>query len=124
MKARSFIVRALLFAVVLVPAAMRMGAKPLGAPLCRVANPQLLAIDAGGQTGWALDQFLASKRSHRAPATRLHRIHGKKINLQTGMAPEPLGCALIHILIADADVDQQDMGGPNPSRGPPSQFSL
>ena len=82
MKARSFIVRALLFAVVLVPAAMRMGAKPLGAPLCRVANPQLQAIDAGVQTGWALDQFLASKRSHRAPATRLHRIHGKKINLQ------------------------------------------
>jgi hypothetical protein len=124
MKARSFIVRALLFALVLVPAAMRVSAKQLGAPSCRVANPRLQAIDAAGQTGRILDQFESSRQRPHAPAPRLHRIHGKKINLQTGAALASQSCALTHVLIADARVNQQDMGGPNPSRGPPSQFSL
>lgn len=124
MKARIFIVRALLFALVLAPAAMRVSAKPLGAPSCRVANLQLLAIDAGGQAGWILDQFAASEHRHHAPATRLHRIHGKKISVQAALVLTPRSCTLTHILVPDVRVDQQDMDGPNPSRGPPSQLSL
>jgi hypothetical protein len=124
MKARSFIVRALLFALVLAPAAMRVSAKPLGAPSSRVANPRPQAIDGRVQTSRILDQFASSRRRPHAPAPRLHRIHGKKINLQTGVALASQSCALTHVLIADARVRQQDMGGPNPSRGPPSQFSL
>jgi hypothetical protein len=124
MKARSFIVRALLFALVLAPAAMRVSAKPLGAPSSRVANPRPQAIDGRVQTSRILDQFASSRRRPHAPAPRLHRIHGKKINLQTGAALASQSCALTHVLIADVRVRQQDMGGPNPSRGPPSQFSL
>lgn len=124
MKARSFIVRALLFAVVLVPAAMRMGAKPLGALSCGVAKPQLQASYPAEETGQVSDQFMASRHRHHTPAPRLHRIHGKKINMQTGPAPAPISCTPAHVLVADASVDQQDMDGPNPSRGPPSQFSL
>jgi len=122
MKTRIFIVRALLFALVLAPAAMRVSAKPLGAPSCRVGNPQLRAID--GQAGWILDQFEASTQHHRAPATRLHRIHGKKISVQAALVLTPRSCTLTHILVPDAHVDEQDMDGPNPSRGPPFQFSL
>jgi hypothetical protein len=124
MKARSFIVRALLFALVLAPAAMRVSAKPLRAPSCRVANPRLQAMDGRLQTGRILDQFASSRQRPHVPAPRLHRIHGKKINLQTGMALASESCTLTHVLIADAHVRRQNMGGPNPSRGPPSQFFL
>jgi hypothetical protein len=124
MKTRSFIVRALLFALVLAPAAMPVSAKPAGALSCRVANRQLRTIDAGGQAGRILDQFVDSTQRHRAPAPRLHRIHGKKISVQAALVLTTRSCTLTHILVGDARVDQQDMDGPNPSRGPPSLFSL
>jgi len=41
MKARSYIVRALLFALVLVPSALQTSARPLGAPSCHVGKQQL-----------------------------------------------------------------------------------
>ncbi len=123
MKARSFIVRALLFALLLAPTAMRLSARPLGALSCRVAKPQLRVSHGGGQTGWAMDQFLASRQHPHAPAARLHRIRGKKISAQTGLVLTPGRCAPTHILISDSCIDQQDMDGPNPSRGPPSQLS-
>jgi hypothetical protein len=124
MKTRSFILRALLFALVLAPAAMPVSAKPAGALSCRVANLQLRAIDADGQAGGILDQFVASTQRHRAPAPRLHRIHGKKISVQAALVLAPRSCTLTDILVPDAHVDQQDMDGPNPSRGPPSPLSL
>jgi hypothetical protein len=124
MKARSFIVRALLFALVLAPASMRVSARPLGALSCRIASPQLPTIEAGGQVGRILDQFEGSKDRHRAPAPRMHRIHGKKISVQAALVLTPRSRARTHVLVSDARVDQQNTGGPNPSRGPPSQFSL
>jgi hypothetical protein len=124
MKIRSFIVRALLFAVVLVPATMRVSAKSLSAPSCRVAKPQLRASYSAEKTGQVLDQFLASRQRHHAPAPRLHRIRGKKINSQTQLSAAPRRIVLAYILTSNANVDRQNMDGPNPSRGPPSQFSL
>jgi hypothetical protein len=121
MKARSFVVRALLFALMLVPPALRTSARPLGALSYRVAKPQLRVSHAGGQT--ALYQLVAPTPGHQAPAPRLHRIRGKKISIQSGLISTPRSYTPTHFLISDARVGQQDMDGPNPSRGPPSQFS-
>ncbi len=122
MKARSFIVRALLSALVLVPFAMRTSAKPLGALSCHVTKPQFRTVRAGGHR--ALDQLVASMPGHHAPAPRLHRIRGKKISIQRGLVQMPRSFTPTHFLVLDARVGQHDMDGPNPSRGPPSQFSL
>ena len=123
MKARIFIVRALLFAVVLAPLALRATAKPLSAPSCTALRPQLdtgsVAIKAIGVT----EQLVASAPSHRGPTT-LHRIRGNKISIERGFASAPRCFARASFLFSAASFNQQDMDGPNPSRGPPSQISL
>jgi hypothetical protein len=124
MKARSFIVRALLFALVLAPSAMRMSAKQLGVPSCRVAKSHSHASRAGVKTGGSLDQLVAFTPGRHAPSPRLHRIRGKKISIERGPVATPRRHTPTHFLIADARVGQQEMDGPNPSRGPPSQFFL
>jgi hypothetical protein len=120
MKARSFIVRALLFALVLAPASMRVSARPLSAPSCRVAKPQLRASHAGR----ALDQFVVSRERHRTPTPRLRRIRGKRLNTHLVLVLAPRRSAFTDILTSDARLEQQDLDGPNPSRGPPSQLFL
>jgi hypothetical protein len=121
MKARSYIVRALLFALLLVPSALRTWARPLGAPLCHVAKRQLRAshVDRHIQ-----DQLAASTPGHHVPAPRLHRIHGKKIGIQMGLTSTARSYTPTPFLNSDARIGRQDMDGPNPSRGPPSPFSL
>ncbi len=122
MKARTLFVRALLFALVLLPFALRTSARPLGALSCRVAKAKLRVSPAAGHA--ALVQLVASTPGHHAPAPRLHRIRGEKISIQMGMIQTPRGCTSTRCLISDARVCQQDMDGPNPSRGPPSLASL
>ena len=124
MKARSFIVRALLFALVLAPSAMRMSAKQLGVPSCRVAKSHSHASRAGVKTGGSLDQLVAFTPGRHAPSPRLHRIHGKKISISGGLTSTLRSYTPAHFLNVDARIGQQDMDGPNPSRGPPSQFFL
>ena len=124
MKARSFIVSALLFALVLVPSALRASANHFGAPSCGAAKPPLRASHAGEETGGARDQFVASMPGRHAPAPRLHRIRGKRISIRRGLLLTPGGCTPMHFVLSDAHVGQQELGGPNPSRGPPSPFSL
>lgn len=124
MKARSFIVSALLFAIVLAPSALRASASHFGAPSCRVAKPPLRAGRAGGETSRARDQLVASMPGHHAPAPRLHRIRGKRISIQRSQLLTSECYAPRRFLITDVQVGQQDHGGPNPSRGPPSPFSL
>jgi hypothetical protein len=125
MNARSFIVRALLFALVLTPSAMRMSARQLGVPSCRVAKSQSHVSPASETiSGGSLDQLLAFTPRHHAPAPRLHRIRGKKINAERGFVLAPPRNTSTHCILAEARVLQQEMGGPNPSRGPPSQNSL
>jgi hypothetical protein len=124
MKARSFIIRALLFAVVLTPFAMRMSARQLGAPSCRVVKSRSHASRARVEGSSSLDQLVAFRPAHHAPAPRLHRIRGKKISIERGLAQTPRGYTPTHFLFSDAREGQQEVDGPNPSRGPPSQFSL
>jgi hypothetical protein len=122
MNARSYIVRALLFALVLVPSALRTSARPLGAPSCHVGKRQLRASPVDRHM--AGDQLAASAPGHHAPAPRLHRIHGKKISISGGLTSTLRSYTPAHFLNVDARIGQQDMDGPNPSRGPPSPLSL
>ena len=73
MKARSLILRALLFAVVLAPSAMRLWARPLGAPSCTVPNPQLPVECGQSEGGSTPDQLVVSMPGHHrsgAPAAQ------------------------------------------------------
>jgi hypothetical protein len=124
MKARSLILRALLFAVVLAPSALRASARPLGAPSCTVMKPQMRAGLVGVKAVRTPDRLVAAKPGHHGPAPRLHRIRGKKINIQSGFVSAPRCYARTVFLFSAESFIQPDMGGPNPSRGPPSQFSL
>ena len=124
MKARSLILRALLFAVVLAPSALRASARPVGAPSCTVLKSQLRAASAGAKAVRTPDQWVAGVPGHHGPAPRLHRIRGKKISVQRGFASASRCYARAVFLFSAESFVQPDMGGPNPSRGPPSQFSL
>ena len=124
MKARSFVVRVLLLALVLAPSAIRASARQLGAPSCRVAKSKSPASRVGGRTSGSLIQLVASTPGHHAPAPRLHRFRGKKLNIERGLVSTPRRITSTHFLVSDARVSQMELDGPNPSRGPPSQFSL
>ena len=124
MKARSLILRALLFAVVLAPSALRASARPLSAPSCTVLKPQVRAGSVRVNAVRTPDQLVAAMPGHHGPAPRLHRIRGKKISMQRGFASAPRCYARTVFLFSAESFAEQEMGGPNPSRGPPSQFSL
>jgi hypothetical protein len=124
MKARSLILRALLFAVVLAPSALRTSARPLRAPSCTVLKPQKRAGLVGVKAVLTPDQLVAAMPGHHGPAPRLHRIRGKKISIQSGFVSAPRCHARTVFLFSAESFVQPDMGGPNPSRGPPSHFSL
>lgn len=124
MKTRWSIAGVLLFALVLAPTALRASAGPKGAASCHVAMGQLHSPDAGGRTGVSLVQLVASQRGQHTPAPRLHRIRGKKINVQGSTIPALQCIAATRFLVPDASSGLQIIDGPNPSRGPPSQFSL
>lgn len=124
MKARSFILRALLVAVVLAPFALRATARPLGAPSCRVSQLQFRDTPAVMQATGATEQLVASMPGHHGPTTRLHRIRGKKISIERGFTSAPRCLARTNVLFSAVSFIQQDIECPNPSRGPPSLVSL
>ena len=124
MKARWSIAGALFLALVLAPSASRASARPKSAPSCDVARPRVHSTKAGKRTGANLVQLAASGPSHHAPAPRLHRTRGKKISVQ-GSTILALQCfAATRFLVPDTLSGRLMMDGPNPSRGPPLQFSL
>lgn len=124
MKARSFIVSALLFAIVLAPSALRASVSHLGEPSCRVAKPQLRASHVRARTCRTLSQLVASSPGHHAPAPRLHRIRGKRIGIQRSLLPASGSYTPTLFALSDAKIGRQELDGPNPSRGPPSSLSL
>ena len=124
MKTRWSIAGVLLFALVLAPTALRASARTKGAPSCHVAMGQFHSVDEGKRTGVSLVQLVASRRGQHSPAPRLHRIRGKKINVQGSTILALQGIAATRFLVPDISSGLQSIDGPNPSRGPPSQFSL
>ena len=124
MKTRWSIAGALLFALVLGPFALRASARPMAASSCDQAKSQLRINPPGSRTGGTLIQLVASVPGHQAPTPRLHRNRGKKINIDGSAIPALQPVAATCYLAPGTSFVQLDPDGPNPSRGPPSQFSL
>jgi hypothetical protein len=124
MKARWSIAGALLFAHLVAPSALWASARLMGPSACHVAKPQVHTNDASTRKGGNLVRLVSSGPSHHTPAPRLHRIRGKKIGVQ-GSTILALECfAATRLLVPDSSSGLQDIDGPNPSRGPPSHYSL
>ena len=119
MKARRFTLRALLFALLLAPFALGSWAKPLSAPSCHVPKTQHRTKNKSVLSGWAVRSCLVSRPEHRLVA-RLHRNRGKKINLQDAFVLAPERGSTVPYRFSLAPKVQQNVDGPNPSRGPPS----
>lgn len=124
MKIRWSIAGALLFALVLGPCALQASARPAAASSCHLAKAQLRINQPGSRTAGAAIQLVASVPGHQAPAPRLHRNRGKKINIDGSVIPALQPVAATCYLTPGTSFVPQDPDGPNPSRGPPSQFSL
>ena len=124
MKIRWSIAGALLFALVLGPSALQASARPATGSSCHLARSPLRISQPGSRTGWAAIQLVASVPGHQAPAPRLHRNRGKKINIDGSVIPALQPVAATGYLAPGTSFVQQDPDGPNPSRGPPSHFSL
>ena len=119
MKARIFILGAMLLALAVSPSAMRAATGKLSAPSCHAPTHR----HAGRRSQAALHKLALTLPGHRNPSPRLHRIRGKKINAQSGFAFERGRTAPARYLFSFALIAPQIPGGPNPSRGPP-QVSL
>jgi hypothetical protein len=125
MKVRFSIAGALLFVLVLAPTALRASARSMRVPPCRVAKTQRHINGAGTSNAVHLVQLVApGPGHHHTPAPRLHRIRGKKINVQGSPLPLLQSFAATRYLVPDTLFGRQNMDGPNPSRGPPSPISL
>jgi hypothetical protein len=124
MKSRWSIAIALLFALLLAPSAMRASVRPMGSTSCQVAKGQFHVNSIGRQAGGNLAQILASKPGQHTPAPRLHRNRGKKINIEGTAIPSLQCVAATRRQTSCMSFVQENSDGPNPSRGPPSQFSV
>ena len=122
MKVRWSIAGAVLFALTLALSALPASARPVRAASCHVVKPQFRSIN--GRFRYSRYQLVGHVPRHHAPAPRLHRIRGKRINIQGSTAPDLQRYAETRILVPGASSGTQTMEGPNPSRGPPSQVSL
>ena len=121
MKAHRQIVRALLLISLLAPFGLRAFGSRVSSPSCRVLER------SGGThhhqlTRTALDVVLAAP-AHRSPAQRMHRLRGKRINLNTSLVLPPATSPIAESSPLSVTPHTQDLNGPNPSRGPPARHS-
>lgn len=123
MKARRFIFRVLLLALLLSPSGIRAFGSRLSAPSCRIPTRHLHGGHSKAQA--EVQHHLAvALPSRHSPTTRLHRNRGKKLNIQRDFAAAPLLSVRNGHLFAGVIDCQQELAGPNPSRGPPSHLLL
>ncbi|MBS1803814.1 MAG: hypothetical protein JST28_10640 [Acidobacteria bacterium] len=118
MKARCLIVRALLLISLLAPFGHRAFGSRISSPSCRILKRSYETrnhqIDRT-----SLDVVLAAP-AHRAPAQRMHRLRGKRINLDPSFVLPPAPSLVAEPVSLLITLHTQDLNGPNPSRGPPS----
>jgi hypothetical protein len=123
MKARIFILGALLLAFAVSPSAMRASSRVIGVSSCHASTSNVRVRHGKNGLG-AADRIAVKLPGHHAPAQRLHRIRGKKISVQRSLYLAAGRTALPGYVFSAVLVSMQDPDGPNPSRGPPSQVSL
>jgi|ERR1700722_2506011 hypothetical protein len=119
MKARIFILGALLLALAVSPSAMRASSRALVVPSCHAPKSHV-RVGHGRNAQGAPRKIAATLPGHHGPAPRMHRIRGKKISNQgifvaASGRTAPRGYAFSPVLVS-----MQYPDGPNPSRGPPS----
>jgi hypothetical protein len=69
-------------------------------------------------------QLVVSVPGYGSPAQRIHRGRGHRINVETAFTPVPSLTAVGRLPFSNMAVSQQELDGPNPSRGPPNEISL
>jgi hypothetical protein len=122
MKVRWITFGALLLALFVSPSAARASMRSLGVSTCQTPKPLIGSIYRGNAQ--APSRVAFSIPGHQHPAPRLHRIRGKRINMQPGFTIAQ-GCPGKSCYVFAGDSARlQDAKGPNPSRGPPAQISL
>jgi hypothetical protein len=70
-----------------------------------------------------LDVVLAAP-AHRPPANRMHRLRGKRINLDTALVLPPALTLQATLSASTITLDIDSLSGPNPPRGPPALSSI
>jgi len=119
MKARWIILGAVLLAFVVSPTAMPAMAHGLSVSPCRIAKSQSPASQARHRRQ-AMRAVAFSLPGHR-PATRLHRIRGKRLSIEQGLLKAQRSSAPSWYVFPVSQARLQDADGPNPSRGPPAR---
>lgn len=118
-KARWAIFGTLLLALSVSPTAMRAMPRTLSLFTPPTAKSQTHTNRVSHRHSEAR-KVVSSQPGHR-PATRLHKIRGKKLSVDRDVLNAQASSAPSQYVFSIARVRQQDTGGPNPSRGPPAQ---
>ena len=124
MKTRNFIVRALLLALLLSPSGLRAFGSRVSLSSCHVRKPHAPARRNEGRASAVAHQLVVSLPGHRSPAQRQHRNRGKRISAGTTFVPATGLVAVIRLPLSNKAICQQELDGPNPSRGPPALLPL
>jgi hypothetical protein len=118
MKARWVIFGVFLLAVAVSPAAMR--AVPLAPAFTSPPTTKFeIHTNYARHKHQSLRKVISSLPGHR-PATRLHRIRGKKLSIERAMLKAQGSSTPSRYVFSIAQVRPQNSDGPNPSRGPPA----
>lgn len=125
MKTRGLIVRTLLLALLLSPSsALRAFGSRMLASSWQPQKQQLQAEPTAEGMAGAVNLSVVSVPGHRAPAQRLHKSRGKRINIDSALLPAPGSSAIDRLLFSDMAMVQKELDCPNPPRGPPTLLSL
>jgi hypothetical protein len=124
MKTRSLIVRTLLLIVLLSPLGLRAFGSRVSASSSELNGQRLQAAHGEELTVGAMHRPVLSFPGRRSPAQRLHKIRGKRINVDTALIPTPEPCAVARLPFSNVLLTQKELDCPNPPRGPPTLFSL
>lgn len=118
MKARWIIFGALLLALAVSPPALRAMPRALSVSSCKTSKSQIRTNHAGRPK---LQREVAYSLPAHRPATRLHRNRGKKLSIERGFVRAQGFSAPSRYVFSMPRARLQDLDGPNPSRGPPTQ---
>lgn len=120
MKARSLIVRALLLTLLLSPLGLRAFGSSISVHSCRVPSHRPKQHQPVKQAGGSSHQALLAAFGHRQQSQRIHRLRGKRINIDSGFVPASDTVIVAAVSSSASRPLIQEIAGPNPPRGPPS----
>ncbi|HTM15434.1 MAG TPA: hypothetical protein VL135_00965 [Terracidiphilus sp.] len=123
MKAHRLIVRALLLISLLSPLGLRAFGSRISSPSCQVLTNSARHQHQRQIARSSVDVVLAAP-AHRSPAQRIHRLRGKRINLDRSFVLPPASAPIAKPPSSIITLEARTPNGPNPTRGPPFHLSL